>query len=140
MDIDATIVLQLGLFLVTLLTLTKTLLQPVIGVLEARHQKIEGAQGEAVRLEKLAGENRDAYLARIREARNVQRRERDLLRSQANDDKRKLLAAVRADIARALNEHQVRIEASEIEARRNLTQDTEAMARALVSRVLGREI
>lgn len=140
MDIDVTILFQLGLFLLTLVVVTSLLLKPVMRVIEGRFQKIEGAQAEAARLDRQAAESRDAYLMRIREALNAARREREALKAAGNDEKRKLLADVRAGIALAMNDTREHVAVAELEAYRNLSTETEALARRLVARVLGREL
>ena len=140
MDIDVTILFQLGLFLLAMVVLTGVLLKPVMRVIEARYQKIEGAEIEAERLDKLAIEHREAYLARIREARTKARRAREALRATGNDEKRKLLADVRAEIAKAVNDTREQVTKAELEAYRNLSVETDALARRLVSRVLGRDV
>jgi F0F1-type ATP synthase membrane subunit b/b' len=140
MDIDVTILFQLGLFLLALVVLTNLLLKPVMRVIEARYQKIEGAELEAARLSALAATNRDAYLARIRDARTRARREREALKATGNDEKRQLLADVRAEIATAMNDTRDQIGVAELEAYRHLSTETEALARRLVSRVLGRDL
>ncbi len=140
MDIDATIIIQMLLFLVTLVVLSHALMKPVMAVLEARHQRIEGAGIEAERLVRLADENRDAYLSRIRDARKVAGREREQLLQLGNDEKRKLLAEVRAELATELAHAREQVHAAESQARQALAQDTDAMAKNLVARMLGQKL
>ncbi len=140
MDIDLTILFQLTLFLVILVILTGALFRPLLKVIEARHQKIHGTKTEVDRLQRLAAENQDAYATRIREARNVARTERENLRAKGNDEKRRVLAEVRAEIAQALNETRERVSTAEAEASNVLSADTEELARRLVSKVIGREV
>jgi F-type H+-transporting ATPase subunit b len=140
MDIDVTIVIQLVLFLIVLVTLTQILFRPFLNILEERHQKIHGTKAEVDRLERLAAENQAAYVARVREARNVARQERDAMRAAGNEEKRKLLAEARAEIAQALNETREQVAKSESEARKSLSDDNQALARQLVAKVVGREV
>lgn len=140
MDIDATIIIQMLLFLVTLVVLSQALMKPVMAVLEARHQRIEGAGIEAERLVRLADENRDAYLSRIRDARKVAGREREQLLQLGNDEKRKLLAEVRAELATELARAREQVHAAESQARQALAKDTDAMAKNLVARMLGQKL
>ncbi|OGQ79424.1 MAG: hypothetical protein A2289_05470 [Deltaproteobacteria bacterium RIFOXYA12_FULL_58_15] len=140
MDIDITIVFQLALFVVLLMILTQLLFKPFLKVVEERHQKIHGTKSEVDRLERLATENQSAYVARVREARNVARQEREALRTAGNDEKRKLLADVRMEIAEKLNETREQVAKSEAEARIELAAQTANLAGELVRKVVGREV
>jgi F0F1-type ATP synthase membrane subunit b/b' len=140
MDINVTILIQLGLFLFVLVTASGLLIRPFLRIIEERHQKTQGLKDEIDRLARLAEENQTAYVARVREARNVARQEREALRAQGNDEKRKLLAQVRSDIAQALNDTRDRIARSEGEAGVALARERDQLAKLLVAKVLGREV
>jgi F0F1-type ATP synthase membrane subunit b/b' len=140
MDINVTILFQLGLFLFVLVSLTGILIRPFLRIVEERHQKIHGTKSEVDRLERLATENQTAYVARVREARLAAKQEVDALRSAGNEEKRKLLAQVRAEIAAALNKTRDEIRTSEDKARDALQKESDALARQLVSKLAGREV
>jgi F-type H+-transporting ATPase subunit b len=140
MDINVTILFQLALFLFVLVTVTNILLKPFMGILDERYRKIHGRKAEVDRLERLASENEAAYVARVREARNVARHERESLRATGNEEKRKLLADVRGEIARELNQTREQVAQSEVEARAQLTQENRALAGQLVAKLAGREV
>jgi len=140
MDINVTILFQLALFLFVLVTLTNILFKPFLKILDERYRKIHGRKVEVDRLERLAGENQSAYIARIREARTVARQERETLRAAGNDEKRKLLADVRVEISQALNETREQVANSEAEARGQLAAENQALAKLLVAKVAGREV
>lgn len=140
MDINVTILIQLGLFLFVLVTATGLVIKPFLRIIEERHQKTVGLKDEVDRLARLAEENQTAYVARVREARNVARQERETLRAQGNEEKRKLLAQVRNDIAQALNETRDRIGRSEADVAAQLSRERDQLAKLLVAKVLGREV
>jgi F-type H+-transporting ATPase subunit b len=140
MDINVTILFQLALFLFVLVTVTNILLKPFMGILDERYRKIHGRKAEVDRLERLASENEAAYVARVREARNVARQERESLRATGNEEKRKLLADVRGEIARELSQTREQVAQSEVEARAQLTQENRALAGQLVAKLAGREV
>jgi F-type H+-transporting ATPase subunit b len=140
LDIDVTILFQAALFLLLLVLLTQILLKPVMKVIDDRYERIHGRKAEVERLERLADENRTAYQARIHEARVAARREREGIRGEANEEARRILAEVRGEIAEKLNATRDEVRNLESSARDALTADTEAMARQLVSKVIGREV
>lgn len=140
LDIDVTILFQAALFLLLLVLLTQILLKPFMRVIDDRHERIYGRKAEVGRLDRLADENRTAYQARIHEARVAARRERESIRSDANEEARRMLAEVRGEIAEKLNATRDEVRQLESSARADLAADTEAMARQLVSKIIGREV
>ncbi len=140
MDLDVTLLFQLGLFLVCLVVLNGLIFKPFLRVIEEREERIEGAREDVERLTKLGDADMEQYQARMREARRKAQQEREALKSDGRDEERRLLAETRAQIAEGLGEKRNQISAAELEARRSLSADTEALTRQLVSKVLGREV
>jgi F-type H+-transporting ATPase subunit b len=140
MDIDLTLLFQLGLFLLALVVLNRLLFKPLLEVIEQRREKMVGLKEQIERLRHDAAADLAVYQSRLREARDLAQREREALVSAGREEERRLLADVRAEIAKALNEARVEIERAELEAHASLSRDTEEMARHLVSKVLGREV
>ncbi len=140
MDIDLTILFQLALFLGLLVSLTEIIIRPMMKVIDARYERLEGGKAEVERLERLADENRSAYQARIHEARDVARREREGKRAKGNQESREILADVRAEIALKLNATRDDIRVAEAEAQAALAADTDTLARSLVTKIIGREV
>ncbi len=140
MDIDFTLLFQLGLFLIVLVVLNRVLFQPLLKVFEARHQKMHGLRDEVERLKHEAAADLDVYQGRMRAARDAGQRERDSLVSTGRDEERRLLAEMRAEIARALNDARDQVSAAELAAKKNLDAETSELAKRLVQKVLGREV
>lgn len=140
MDIDLTILFQLALFLGLLVSLSGIIIRPLMDVIDARYERLEGGKGEVERLERLADENRSAYQARIHEASAVARRERQGLRTKANEESRKMLADVRAEISDKLNTTRDEVRGAETKARDVLAADTDSLARSLATKIIGREV
>jgi F-type H+-transporting ATPase subunit b len=140
MDIDVTFLFQLGMLLTTLVVLNGVLLRPFLGVIEAREAKIEGARDKARDLELRGNAHMEQYQAQMRQARFKAAGERDAIRTEARAEERKMLAQVRNEIAEKMNVTRKQLTAAEAEAGRNLSAQTEALARQLVAKVLGREV
>ena len=140
MDIDVTFFIQLSLFALVLVALNRLLIGPLLQVLRARHQKILGTQEEATRLARLGTEDQAACDERLKQAYLRAQRDRESLRIQGRDRERTLLAEARADSARELNQARDALETAELEAQERLRADTDAIARMLVAKVLGREV
>ncbi len=140
MDLDSTLLFQLGLFLLVLVILNRLLFKPLLRVFEGRAYRMHGLRGEVERLEKAAEADAGVYQSRLREARDLAQREREALVSTGREQERQLLNEVRADISKALNEARDDISRAELEAKQSLSADTEQLARRLVEKVLGREV
>lgn len=140
MDLDFTLVLQLAIFMGVLLALNGLLFQPFLKVLEARDQKLAGAKRDIERLTKDAHKDLEVYQTRMREARDLAHKEREALVTAGREEERRLLAKVREDIAKALNDARKEVGAAELAAKQALTTETQALARRLVDKVLGREV
>lgn len=140
MDIDFTLVLQLGIFMVVLVALNGLLFQPFLKVLDARDQKLEGAKRDIERMGKDAHADLEVYQTRMREARDLAFKEREALVAAGREEERRLLAEVRNDISKALNDARKEVSAAELAAKQALSTETEMLARRLVEKVLGREV
>ena len=137
MDIDFTILLQLGLFLVLLAILNFVLFRPFLTLIEKRRERIEGLRERGENLVAQSGADGEAYQMRMREARAAATRERENLRNQGRDENRRLLGEARAEIAASLNQVRQAVSEAEQMSRKNLSADTSALARQLVRKVLG---
>lgn len=140
MDIDFTLLLQLGLFLIVLTALNRVLFQPLLRVFEARQQRLQGLRDEVEKLKAEAAADLAVYQTRMRAARDAAQRERDQLVATGREEERRLLTEMRAELAKSLNEARDQVSAAELEAKRSLDAETGELARRLVEKVLGREV
>jgi F-type H+-transporting ATPase subunit b len=140
MDIDVTYLIQFGLFLFTLVTLNGLILQPFLKVLQERDARTEGAQAEVSVLLEAGDRDMAAYQKRMREARGTAQKEREALRDEGRAQERSYLADIRAEIADTLNSARDQVKDEEARARAELARESDAMARELVERILGREV
>lgn len=140
MDLDFTLLLQLGLFLIVLVSLNRILFQPLLRVFEARHQRMHAVKDEIDKLKREAVADLDVYQGRMRAARDAAQSEREKLVAAGREEERRLLVEMRSEIAKTLNEAREQILAIELDGKRQLDADTAELASRLASRVLGREV
>ncbi len=140
MDLDFTLLLQLALFLVVLAVLNRILIRPLLKVFEARYQKMHGLREDVEKLKQEAAADLEVYQGRMRAARDAAQQERDQLVATGREEERRLLAEMRAEIAKTLNEARDQVSVAELEAKKSLDHETEELARRLVGKVLGREV
>lgn len=138
--LDISILYQVALFVVLWLILSKLLFKPYQNLLDERDRKTTGAQHDSSELEHEGARLKSQYEQRIAQAQTAAyaakdailqdaRQQREKILSQARDEAAKDLDQVRRDIAGAL-EHEKRLADTEVSA----------LARDMVSKVLGRSV
>ena len=103
-DIDHTVFVQLGLFLLLILVLSRLLWKPYLRVRGERVARVEGYREEAARLEADAQQRLDRAEAALAEARRVGAGERAVARAEAQAREQTLLAEANAAAQKALGE------------------------------------
>ena len=138
-DVDGTIFIQFGLFLVMLLLLSRVVFRPYLKLRDARHAGIEGARQEAHQMQERAravGADYDAQLTRAR-VRGAEERQR--LRTEGAIYERQVLGAARDEAQKALEAARARINTEAGEAHLKLQAESTALSRQIVRKILGRE-
>jgi F-type H+-transporting ATPase subunit b len=139
-DVDGTVVVQLVLFLVLFWVANKLLFQPYLQLRERRKAGIEGARAEAERMTAQADAKLADYekqLAVARERANEQGRK---VRLEAAAYERDMTDQARKTAQNATDEAQATMRRETEAARAQLMPQAEALARAMTSKLLGREI
>ena len=98
-DLDATYLIQLGIFLVVFLLLRSLLFRPVIRLIEARHDATVVAQQDATKFETEALELEEEVASKLTKIRAEASTEREHLVEAARRRERELLAKTRDDAA-----------------------------------------
>jgi F-type H+-transporting ATPase subunit b len=140
LDIDGTVFLNLGLFLLTMFVLTRLLWRPYLRVRELRGSRIEGYKEEARRLEAEAAARLTKVEAELAEARRAGSAERARVRVDAQKREQQILAAAQAQAQKALGEARARLDAVVAAERATLATRAEALGRDAAEKVLGRSV
>jgi F-type H+-transporting ATPase subunit b len=139
-DLDNTLFVQLGIFMLLLIVLSRFLWRPYLRVRTERVARVEGYREEAARLEADAQQRLARADATLVEARRVGAGERAVARAEAHAREQTLLAEASAAAQRKLAEARGRLNA-EIEAeRRKLEAGSSEVAMTAASKILGREV
>ena len=139
-DLDGTILVQLGIFLVLFFLLRALVFKPMTSLFAAREEAIDGAREEARRMEREAKEQSGGFDEAIRRVRTEAGEQRDKLRADGLALERTMLTAVKDETGRALEDARVKLEAERDAARRAMAAQTPVLARAIASKLLGREV
>jgi F-type H+-transporting ATPase subunit b len=139
-DLDGTILVQLGIFLVLFFILRSLVFKPMTSLFAAREEAIDGAREEARRMEREAKEQSGGFDEAIRRVRTEAGEQRDKLRADGLALERTMLGAVKDETTRALEDARVKLESERDAARRAMAAQTPVLARAIASKLLGREV
>jgi F-type H+-transporting ATPase subunit b len=139
-DLDSTVFVQLAIFLITALILSRFLFRPYLAVRAARAQGIVGARDEARRMDEEARAKIGEYEAALTRTKVTANAERTQLRQEATERERKILEEARAKTQGALEEARRKLATEATAARQELAPRAGEIARAIASKILGREV
>ena len=140
MDLDVTIFIQTGIFLLVLFGLNPILIKPIQRIIEARHAGTGGKTQDTDRLTSEAASKQQKYEARIADARKVAGEEREELRNEGRQSERSLVEEARKRAEATIDKGRADIESQATEARGALNTEVDALAQQLATKVLGREL
>ena len=139
-DIDLTVFIQLGLFVVLMVLLNKMVFQPFLKSIELREARTDKAREDAadikLRAEALSTQYRDA----IQTARTEAANHRETLRTGGLQQKDSQVAAARAAATANVESAQVKATGQFDVARAALMADVEALSQQVADKVLGRGV
>jgi F-type H+-transporting ATPase subunit b len=138
-DIDGTLFVQFGFFVIMLIVLSRTLFRPYLKLRDARHKGIEGAREEASAMQERALKTNADYDAQLTRARLRGAEERARLRGEGAVYERQVLGAARDESQKTLDAARGKINADTEAARTKLSAESNALAREIVKKILGRE-
>jgi F-type H+-transporting ATPase subunit b len=138
-DLDSTIFVQLAIFILTAILLSRLLFRPYLEVRAARGAGIEGAREEARRMEEEAAARMADYEQSLSKARTKANAERGKLQGDAVKRDHEIIEAARAATQKSLEEARHTIDAEATAARRELEPRAQEIARSIFKKILGRE-
>lgn len=139
-DLDNTVFLQLGIFLIAALVLNKLLFKPYLAMRDAREQGIDGARDAARRMEEEARAKVADYEGQLARAKAKAAEERMKLRTEAAERERAITEAARTETQSVLEQARQRLDADAKAARAAMEPRTQEIARAIAKKVLGRDV
>jgi F-type H+-transporting ATPase subunit b len=139
-DLDGTVFVQLGMFLLLMAILRQFLWKPYLKVKGERVTRVDGYREEATRLEAEAASRLAKAEAALAEARRVGASERAEARSVAQKRENELLAQANATAQKALADARARVNASLTAERAKLQQTANEVGAQAARKILGREV
>jgi len=139
-DLDASLLVQVGLFVFLLIVLKPLLFDPMLKLFAEREERIDKVRRKAVKVDKESADALARYEAQMAKAREAANAERDVLRGEGTKKEAETMARVRAQTATTIEQGRVGIGEEAKAARTKLAAESGALAAAIASRVLGREV
>ena len=137
-DIDATLLIQLALFLIMLFLLNRLLFRPVVRLIEARREATEGTVNSALELEKKAAALNETVERTLKEVRASTTEQREQMLQAAQKQEREILADAR-EKAHNLVVEKKRVAISDMTtAKSKLLAETGSIAASVAAKMLNR--
>jgi F-type H+-transporting ATPase subunit b len=139
-DIDLTVLVQFGLFLLLFLVANKLLFQPYLALRERRKAGIDGARAEAERMTAQADAKLADYEKQLASARNRANEEGRKVRAEATTHEKDVTDKARAETQKAIDEATATMKQETEAARLQLLPQANTLAKQIASKLLGREV
>lgn len=139
-ELDWTLFLQFANFMILMAVLNALLFKPLRAALQARREAIEGSKAKIQDLDEQAQAQVARYEAQLQEARQKGGQERAALRKAAQEEEARLLGEANQKSAERLQAIKGQIEEEAGNARQALRSETEALAKEIAGKVLGRAV
>jgi len=137
---DYTIIVQLGIFLFTVLIINVLLFKPVLKTLAERDSRTRGNEDEAEALSKKTEIKVHSYERRLTAARQRAAEERRRIVKEGADEERSRLDQARDVSVRQVEEAASQVAAERDAARADLSRQVQALAVEIASKVAGRQL
>ena len=139
-DLDFTVLVQLVVFIITALILSRFLFRPFLSMRAARSQGIDGAREEAARMDDQAKAQIVDYETRFSKAKTKANDERAKVRNEAAEREREITDAARKQTETAIEGARSTLAVEADAARKSLEPRAQEIARTIAKKVLGREV
>ncbi len=139
-DLDKSFLLQIVVFCVVIIVLKPLLFDPMMRVFALREERTDGARAEARAMQERAADILLNYEKELAKVRVVAAEERERVRAETAKLEASILEEARQAATKIVDKGRERIRKEVEGIRFDLGKQSERMARALASKVLGREI
>lgn len=138
-DLDATVFIQLVVFLLLFLLLRPLLFRPLMAVLSERERATEGDVKEAKRRQFKAEDKMKTYEREIERIREKASLEREKIRESGRAREREILDKARDDVNAAIDEGRKTMEGEASGVRKSIAREIDVLTKEIVAVVLGRK-
>lgn len=138
--LDWTLILQFANFVILMAVLNALLFKPLRAALQARKEAIEGSKAKVQDIDEQVQAQIARYEAQLQEARLKGGQERSALRKTAQEEEGRILGDANKAAGDKLQSIKVQIQEEAGAARQALRNETQALAKEIAGKVLGRAV
>ena len=138
--LDWTLFLQFANFMILMVVLNALLFKPLRAALQARREAIESSKAKVHDIDEQVQAQIARYEAQLQEARLQGAQERATLRKAGQEEEARILGAANQTAAEKLQTIKEQIQEEAGTARQALRNETEALAKEIAGKVLGRAV
>ena len=138
--LDWTLVLQFFNFLILMAVLNALLFKPLRAALQTRRETIEGSKAKVQDIDEQVQAQIARYEAQLQEARQQGGQERSALRKTGQEEEVRILGEANRSAAEKLQAITAQIQEEADSARQALRNETDALAKEIAGKVLGRAV
>jgi F-type H+-transporting ATPase subunit b len=139
-DIDGTVFVQFGLFLLLYVVANQLLFKPYLRLRERRKEGIDGARAEAERMTAQADAKLADYEKQLAAARSRANEEGRKVRTEASAHEKDVTDKARAAAQKSIDEATAKMRQETEAARLQLLPQANTLAKQIASKLLGREV
>ena len=140
LDVDGTVFVMLGIFLILLLVLWQFLWKPYLRVRDERVARVEGAREKAARFDADAGARLTRIEGALADARRAGELETQKLRLEAQSREQQIITEAQEAARRLMTDARVRLDATVAAEKASLQQQTTLLAHEIAEKTLGRRL
>ena len=137
LDLNITLLIQLGNFLITIIVLNILLIRPLRKVMRERRELMDGLDSDAAGFEARAKSSLDTYEAQLAEARHQAAANREEGRGEGLREQQAVLDTAQQEAHGILAEARAKLDAEAQSSLAELRGKVDAYSRQLAARVLG---
>ena len=139
-DVDLTFLWPIAVLIVLMLVLPSLLFDPMLKLFEERERRIDGAKLAARKMDEASATALTRYETEMKKARSAGNSEREAQRAEGLNAENEILGKVREATTAAVTKGRLELSEEAALVRAALKAETGALAGAMASRVLGREV
>ena len=139
-DLNATLLIQWGIFIALMIFLNYYLFKPVLRVIDARQAKVEGTFASAKEMRAQASKNQDDYQARLAASKEELFARTSAIRETAAKESRELMDKARDEAMAQVAATKDRVRQDIEVVRKELAANVDNLARGIAGKVLDKKI
>jgi F-type H+-transporting ATPase subunit b len=139
-DLNSTLLVQWAIFIFLMIFLNQFLFKPVLRVIDARREKVEGTHESAETLNERAKQHQANYEARINQAKEQAEQASAVIREATIKDSKDKMDKARGEAMKQVEEIRQRIAVEYQKVQEEMTADIKEIARQISGKILERDI